>query len=389
MTRIWTAIMLFAVVAGSARGQAPTTAPAATAPTTTAPSGTATTSPADAASGVGVAVDRMSTPELMVRARAAIKEKKLRDAQGMFALASSREPDNTEIKLIGAEIAEANSDNENARRFYREILSADPAHFEANFRMGRAFNRANWWRQANGYLEKAARIAPTDRLGEVLTQWAQCQRGEKRFDEAAKTIENAVKQDPDSLEARGLQVTIRLDLKQFDQSIAAAKALEEIARAKVQNEPSNLESLRHLLDANLLLRESMRRAVEALNQVDSRGQATDRPLPGKEREIASLLIQLSEALVRENALRSVISKHELVMPLAERAVMYDPDNVRANVNLAVVYFDTANYQQAIDVCRRVLELDPGNAEAGRMLQSMNAPQTPTSAPAAAAADAPR
>lgn len=370
-------LLFFAAVTGRAFSQT----------ATTAPSGGATTSPSEAAdSGAGVAVDRMTTPELMVRARAALKEKKLRDAQGMFALASSREPENAEIKLIGAEIAEANSDHDNARRFYREILATDPAHFEANFRMGRAFIRANWWRQANSYLEKAARIAPADRLGDVLTQWAQGQRGEKRFDEAAKTIENAVKQSPDSLEARGLQVSIRLDLKQYDQAIAAAKALEEIARANVQNAPSNLEALRHLLDANLLLRESMRSAVEALNQVDSRGNPTDRPLPGKEREIASLLIQLSETLVRENALRSVISKHELVMPLAERAVMYDPDNIRANLNLAVVYYDTANYQQAIDVCRRVLELEANNPDAVRMLQSMNAPLTPTSAPAAAASD---
>lgn len=379
---VWLMLVISATT-GYAIAQQPTTAPAATeAPPTTAPSGD------EAGGSEGVAIDRLSTTELMARARAAIKDKKLRDAQGMFALALSREPDNAEIKLIGAEIAEANSDHDNARRFYRDILSSDPANFEANFRLGRAFNRASWWRQAIGYLEKASRVAPADRLGEVLTELARAQHGNRQVDDAVKTIENAVKQAPDNLEARGIQVLIRLDQKQFDQAIAAAKSLEEIARAKVQNAPSDIDALRHLLDANVLLMQSMQSAVAALQQVDRNGNPTDRPLPGKEREIASLLIQLTETLARENVLRQLIDKHDVIMPLAERAVMYDPDNPRANMNLAVVYYDTANYEHAVQVCRRVLELDPDNAEAKRMLQVMNQPLTPpTTAPAAA--DSPR
>lgn len=335
---------------------------------TTAPAAAPTTDPP--ASGEGVAVDRLSTQELMIRARAAIKERKLRDAQGMFALALGREPDNLEIKLIGAEIAEANNDSENSRRFYREILAVDPAHFEANFRMGRSFNAANWWRQAVFYLEKAARIAPADRLSEVLTQLARGLHGEKRIDEALKAVENAIKQAPDNLEARGLQILIRIDQKQYDQALAAAKALEEIARAAVQNAPNDPDALRKLLDANQLILQSIQYAVAALQQLDSRGLPTDRPLPGKEREIASLLIQATEALTRESAIRQLLAKHDSILPLAERAVQYDPDNLRANVNLAVVYFDTANFERCAEVCRRILELDPQNADARRLLQTL-------------------
>lgn len=383
MIRWFRQLLVLTIGAACCQAQQPATPDA---PITTGGDTAATTAPTE---GEGVAVDRLSTQELMIRSRAAIQQRKLRDAQGMFALALGREPDNLEIKLIGAEIAEANNDSENSRRFYREILAADPAHFEANFRMGRSFIGASWWRQAVFYLEKAARIAPADRLGEVLTQLARGLHGEKRIDEALRTVENAIKQAPDNLEARALQVLIRIDQKQYDQALAAAKALEEIARAGVQSAPSNPDALRKLLESNMLILQSIQYAVAALQQVDSRGMPTDRPLPGKEREIASLLIQASETLLRESAIRQLLAKHDAILPVAERAVQYDPDNVRANVNLAIVYFDTANFDRSVNICRRILELDPGNPDAQRLLQVMGVtPGTGDSPSPAPTADQP-
>jgi Tfp pilus assembly protein PilF len=316
--------------------------------------------------------EQMSVEELLGRAGQYLRAQRLREALIVLTLVRQKDPQNLEAKVLMGEVAEAQGDMNAARKLYLEVLAAESSHFRANLNMGKAWVRARHWHQAQGYLERAALVAPTPRLSaQVQANLAVVYQGIHEREEAMKAANKAAADDPDNVEARQVLIGLHLAREDYDQAMINAERLVAAAARVAQREPSDLRALQELSEAYDIQIQVLRSYQQTLYEVGADARYTDRLLPGQQRRAAETLRKIIDVLLLRAQLVHTLSYHT-ILKLAEKRAEYAPDDMDALMQYGLLLRDTAQTDQAIEVFRSVLERDPANAQAQRQLEALGA-----------------
>jgi len=351
MTRIRTLVVgiLALSLATSAVGQAPATAPA----------------PAPQA-----------TPgQLIEAARQQFEAGKLVEAQQLIQGALERDPASIEAQLLAGEIFFAANDYDTARNFFTAVTRVEPLNFRANLGYGKILNANRQYRQAAVRLEKAEQVATEPaRIVEVKRALAEAYVGMGRATDAVTKAEEAVKADTQNLDARQTLVEIRLAAAarvpaQLEPALKDAEAYVQRVKELVQQKPWDKERLQRLNGAYDLLLSALRELHNSFYERNLRGDVTNTLLAGKQAEAAAVLNRTAEVVSEQALLQASLRSHDALM-LTEKAVEYDPKNVKYLEHLAALYQETRNREKAAETCRRILELKPDHAAARQYLESV-------------------
>lgn len=347
---------------------------------------------------------RLTTAQVLERARAAFEQAiEQRDAELVTQATEvvrevlQRDPGNIEAHLLAGEISldvakldPRLADFDSARNHFMMVLEAEPNNYRANLGVGRIWNANRVWRQAVAFLEKAEAVAATpEQAIDVKREMAIAFAGMGNKTRAIEKAAEAVQLDADDLEALRTLTEIRLSAattdpeRYLDQALADAELYLNKCREEAARNPTDREKLVELNEAFDLLLAAVREHHTTLYERDIRQQPTDKLLLGKEPEAAAALLRMAE-LMREQALvRLTLTEHENLV-LVEKAVEYQPENVRYLEALAVLYQRIHDRENAIATSQRILELDPDHEGARQFLESVGAP---LSAPEPSPADA--
>lgn len=304
-----------------------------------------------------------------------------------------------EILVDAVRVQPSLADYDAALKHFKVVLDFEPRNFRANLGTGRIWNANRSWRQAIAYLEKAEQVAPdTKRSVEVKRELALALAGAGNMTSAVEKATEAAQGDPTGLDGLLTLVEIRMRAAERDPARHLGPALSDAenylqkVKEAVQATPESLALLQRLDRAFELLLAVLRAYHNNLYERDIRNQPTDQLQKGREAEAAAALDRIVR-LMRERALLHVtIVDHEAILA-AEKAVEYDPRNISYLENLAALYDRTHQREKAIEVCQRILEVDPQHAGARAYLEAAGAPaasqpaaesQPATTAPAAPA-----
>jgi thioredoxin-like negative regulator of GroEL len=151
MFRMTAALLGLALFACSGYAQDPAQAPAASQPTR-APTAQELLRRADQF------VSRI--PELLRAGRSAEVTQQAYDTLRDLESLLQADAENSEALVVLAELLIYTRDFDRARRTFKQVLDKEPANYRANLGLGRQYLDSHYPRQATGYLETAARVAP-------------------------------------------------------------------------------------------------------------------------------------------------------------------------------------------------------------------------------------
>lgn len=336
----------------------------------------ATTQPAtqEALPGGLARPEEMTSEQLYETALRMRENRQYRDALIVTQTLRARDPTNPDVLVLMAELSEDLGNMADARELWLQLRQARPNDFRANLGLGSWYLKARIPRQATAYLEIAERVAPAERLPDVLALLASAYREDRNLTRALATAQRALDMDPNHIGARQEMVTLRYMRDQFEQALAEANTLLEIIQRAARARPTDPGVLAQLLSAYDMRNTVLRALYVGVNERNERGEAVDRPLPGREAEAANILHQISENLVLQAELRRTLALFD-VLPILERAVQFDPDNVSYRMQYGLVLRETGHVDKALEQFRRVLELDPAHEGARRQIEQLGAPAT--------------
>jgi tetratricopeptide (TPR) repeat protein len=349
----------------------------------------------------------ISPDQAVERARTLHQMGQTAEALDLLKSALKLAPGNIEALLLAADILMASNDYDLAREYFKQVLDKEPSNFKANLGTGRIWLANKYWRQAVSFLEKAENVAPQESRSEAkrLLAGAYAQIGQ--FEKAIAKATEAIQAAPDDLDALMILVQIRQalltrDPQQIEPALADAEKYVQRAAQAVARSPLDGTALDRLEGAYAILVSPppnmgiLQFYHNSFYQKDPRGQTTNKLLPGKGADAAAVLMRIADVYRQQALLKLVGAEHDAIL-LIETAVKddYDPKNVKYLEQLALayqqlqdltaklvgpqVYADQTLPGRAIDVCRKILELDPGNERAQQYLRNVGAP--PTSQPA--------
>jgi tetratricopeptide (TPR) repeat protein len=352
----------------------------------------------------GVALDPDQAVE---RARALQQNGHTAEALDLLKSTLKAAPGHIEALLLAAEVLMASNDYDLARDYYKQVLDKEPSNFKANLGTGKIYMANRLWRQAVLFLEKAENVAPQDSRSEakrlLAGAYAQTAQLQKALDKAQEAVQIA----PDDLDALLVLVQVRQavlvrDPKQIEPALADAEKYVQKSAQALARAPLDLKALARLDSAYDILVARPPDAGGVLQtyhnsfyQTDYRGRPTDKLQSGKGADAAAVLMRIAD-VVRQQALVTLVSAQHDAVVLMETAVKenYDAKNVKYLEQLALSYqqlqdltarlvgtpiADPELRDRTVAVCRKILELDPGNERARQYLQSVGA--APTSEPA--------
>ena len=322
----------------------------------------------------------MSVEQMLDLARRMQEAGQFKDALALLKAVLDLDPVNKETNLLMGEVlldSGAESDYDQARLRFKEVLKVEPSNFRANLGTGKVWLANRLWPQAVKHLETAERVAPDTRRSEAKRLLARAYAGAGDMPRALRTAEEAVDVDPRDLDALQTRVEIRLtaasrDAQQLEKALADTEVFVQRAEQVVEQAPGDVKALDRLNSAYQLTLSALRSYHNTFYELDNRGQPTDRVRSGSEAQVADILLRLVDIHRRQAALRFTLAEHDATVFL-ERAVEYQPKSIRCLEALAGAYARIKDRVRAIEVYRRIIELDPNHALARQYLDAAGAP----------------
>jgi tetratricopeptide (TPR) repeat protein len=316
----------------------------------------------------------MTIEELLAVAERLYQTGRYPDAATVLELVLQREETNVEAMIMRGEVYEMTKDLNSARTWFLKVQKAQPNEYRANLGLGRTYAAQKMWRQAIVYLEVAQKVAPPDKLGDVLTPLAIAYHGTGLTTKAVETVEKSLQLDPDHFENRRLLGLLRLELEQLDKALTETDALLRLAKKKVQERPGDITALQNLGEAYELRQRVLVSLHNDLYEKNAAGQPTDKIRPGNEAKAAALIKESNDLRIYESELRTLLAYHA-ILPAAERVVSLAPDNPEYLNQLGLLRRRVGLIGKAIETFQKAIEIDPTNAVAREQLASMSAPLT--------------
>ena len=322
----------------------------------------------------------MSVEQMLDLARRMQEAGQFKDALALLKAVLDQDPVNKEANLLMGEVlldSGAESDYDQARLRFKEVLKVEPSNFRANLGTGKVWLANRLWPQAVKHLETAERVAPDTRRSEAKRLLARAYAGAGDMPRALRTAEEAVDVDPRDLDALQTRVEIRLtaasrDAQQLEKALADTEVFVQRAEQVVEQAPGDVKALDRLNSAYQLTLSALRSYHNTFYELDNRGQPTDRVRSGSEAQVADILLRLVDIHRRQAALRFTLAEHDATVFL-ERAVEYQPKSIRCLEALADAYARIKDRVRAIEIYRRIIELDPNHAAARQYLDAAGAP----------------
>lgn len=296
------------------------------------------------------------------------------DALELVRAVLDRDPGNIKAKLLGGELlleAGPQTDFTAARKWFGDVLGLEPLNFRANLGLGKVWHASRYWRQAAQYLEKAEQVAPQDKRAEVKRLLASVYAGMGDTGRALAKARESVEADPRDLDSREALVDVLLtagarDPQYLEQALTAADTYVAAAEGALNEAPAERKHAERLERAYQYRLGTLRAFLTSLYERDVHDQPTDRLRPGRQADAAATLARMAESTRRHAAVRTLLADHDAVV-LLERAVQYEPDNLRHLEALAAAYERTRNGEGLVEACRRILQIDPNHAQARKVL----------------------
>lgn len=330
-----------------------------------------------------------ASPLTVEQALQQAREKKdaglLQEAADLLQGVLQQNPAHTEALLLTGEILLEAQNFDSARAFFRRVLDVEPNNFRANFGTGTIWLANRVHRQALDALVRAEQVAPAAQRAETKRLLALAYAGiGGRIPTAITKAEEAVRADPSSLDALETLVEIRQaaasrDPRQLQYALAAAEILVQRVKESVDQMPWDRERLLRLSKAYNLNLEVLGTYYRAFNQV-VRGRPVDQLRPGTEHQAAAVLNRTVQLLGQRAGLQARLADHER-LTLALRAAQLDPTNIKYLEDLGALYQNIMHRQRAVEVYRRILQLDPNHTGAQQYLESVGAAPTTQPGPA--------
>lgn len=367
MFRLTAAVLGLALFACSGYAQDPAQAPAASQPAR-APTAQDVLRRAD------LFVSRI--PELLRAGRSAeVSEyslEALRDLEGLL----KADPENPEVLVVLAELLIHNRDFDRARKTFKQVLEKEPANYRANLGLGRHYLDSRYPRQATGYLETAARVAPPQSRAETLRLLASSLAAEGKRVRAVSTAEEAVSVDPTNVASLSTLIEMYLEAEQVEKALERARALVESARqARAANLPDRA-NLEQLITAQQTKIKCLSACYGLMCKRDARGRPTEQLESGKEADAVRILGEIATAQEEIAQLNWELGYH-LTLQVIEPVARYQTEEIRERLetntshllNLAGLYWATHQTDRAVELFRRVVSLqkpsDPNPDEVRR------------------------
>lgn len=273
------------------------------------------------------------------------------------------------------------SDVQGARLSFLAALKIQPAEFRANYGLAQTWFRTRSWRQAQIYLETAAKTAPSDKVAELNAMLAQCYRANGLKPEAYAAVEKAIAADPSGRDAREVKIALLTSDRKYDQALIEADALVDLNRDAVRVAADKREALVRLHGAHNIRLSVLQEMRTIFFQITPAGELTERIVEGREREAAAVVKRVMEDLIVLNDLNRTI-QYFTIIAFAEQAVKIAPGDSDAWLKLGMLYRNTYQDQAAANIMARVLQLDPENEAAKRELETLPPPTNIATIPSA-------
>ncbi len=250
-----------------------------------------------------------------------------------------------------------------AEKIYRQILAAQPRHFDSLHLLGVIFLQRGDAEAAIRQIDIALKVEPGHIL--ALSNRGNAFQQLRRFDEALASYDRALAIRPDYAEALTNRGTALTGLQRYDEALSSCdRALElrpDLADAHV-NRGNALHALDRFTEAVSAFARALALRPNYAEAHYNRGNALY-ALKRDEEALASVDAALAlrpdyvEALTNRGAVLHALDRDEEALASLDRAIALEPDNVEALVNRGVAlnalkrYDDAlAGYELALHVC---------------------------------------
>jgi Tfp pilus assembly protein PilF len=369
----WIGMALGLAAASAAWSQEPV-------PATPAPPPAA--APASAPTGPRSITD-MTLPEQLQTAQRLRERGDRNSARQVVDYILARDPKNLDARNLGGELFLDELNIAGARKEFAAALEMRANDFRANFGMGKAFHSGRYWRQALHYLKVAETTAPNDKLADVLVFLAEAYRGAGQGADALNTIKRAIAASPNNFAARLFLTSLMQERGEYIEGLAESERLVTLAQNELRDSTSKYESLARIdaaFDSRLKIVEAAERELHTRNP---NGSYSDQLLPGKEAAAAEMMSLWVDTFVLKQEVSTTLSYFRAI-EIMRQALIYQPQDVKLYLKMCGLLRNTYQNDRAIEGYRRVLEIDPGNADALAGLAELGASVTaPASAPSTA------
>lgn len=288
-----------------------------------------------------------------------------------------------ELTLLNAETQLGLGDLLAARFAFQDVLAADRNDYRANVGLGEVYLSGNrpHFRQAITYLERARTLAGTNaQRVKALRLLGEAYLGAHQPSAAVSVVEDALRLDSTDFNAILVATRAYAASGAFDRSIEAARILEERAKELWQQSPGEIEAVERLIIAANSAIAAIRNRTRELFERGPAGEPTDKALPGREDDIAGLLMEIVELQRMSIEANRLLRLHD-TLTLAERAVEYDPDQAEGWVLYGNLLRETYQDAAARAAYAKALEVDPENRAAQTSLRQLSGGVDEQDAPA--------
>lgn len=322
-----------------------------------------------------VGIERLPIDEQLRMAlayRAYNKEPEWTRAMSVLANVLKEDPTNIEAHLQIAEISMDRRDFNVARDYFKKVRSLDENNFRANVGLGKYYLYTRLYRQSVQYLKVAANVAPPDKKAEALQLLGTAYLESRELNSARQAIEDSLRVDGGNTQTARIYIQVLLQMQKYEEARDAALKLLQIEQMKMAQLGSlDREAVRQYAGSYDMVIQVLLELHNSLHKKNARGQITDEPLPGKEREIAQVLDAIVQIRVQQLPTVKVMSLLD-ILPLAQRSVQLAPDNPAYYFTLAYTCAEAGLWADARASIQRAVELEPSNQTYQNALQRIDA-----------------
>jgi tetratricopeptide (TPR) repeat protein len=256
-----------------------------------------------------------------------------------------------------------------AERIYRQVLAAQPKHFDGLHLLGVIFMQRGDAAAAVRQIDAALKVEPRHIL--ALNNRGNALQQLRRFDEALASYDSALAVRPDYAEAltnRGAALTA---LRRYDEALSscdrAVVLRPDLADAHV-NRGSALHGLNRFAEAVSAFDHALALRPSYAQAHYNRGNALY-ALKRHEQALASVDAALAlrpdyvEALTNRGAVLHALDRNGEALASLDRAIALAPNNVEALVNRGVALNALKRYDDALACYERALRLCPDHLDA--------------------------
>ena len=326
-----------------------------------------------------IPASELTIDQLLLVARRAGSTGRTREAFQALEVILQRDPANPDALRAIADLSFMQQDLNTARSYYKKVLEIQPSDFPANLGLGRTYLRAEIWRQSMRFLEIAETLAPRNQLADVLALLATAYQRGGDATKALQTAQRALQLDPQNIATHRVLVPLWIAVGQHNRAMHNATATVELIKVQLAKQPPTAAGLNELQQAYASQYGVLEAYMVTLGERTATGQPTGQLRAGRVREAATALKQMADLRVIQAQVAHTLQYFDVLAHLAQ-AVQLVPDDPQYWLEYGLVLLQVSHPEKAAQAFKKVVELDPDNAEARRQLDRLTA--TPTSSPAA-------